>query len=195
MHNSAAPQTSLFTGTLHMFLLQFNTTRIFDRQACYSCKFPHTHRSDTHFQHSLLLGCFYLGDLFLPLAALNSQLPWHWIKIERIFTPSWWFPSRRSCAVLDKALLEQLGRPKIPPYLFSCKHRIPSVIAFPAETDKEGAGSKDNKFLWVHGWWDPFSQLFSFSEGTSGQHPRNSEGCTYITHCHVHWRFGAGGWS
>lgn len=92
----------------------------------------HIHTSFTHFQHSLLLGCFYLGDLFLPLAALNSQLPWHWINIEMIFTPSWSFPSRRSCAVWDKDLLEQLGPPKNTPSSPSleCKLRIPSAIAF-----------------------------------------------------------------
>lgn len=63
IHNSAAPQTSLFTATLHMFLLQFNTTRIFDRQVCYSCKLTHTSRSSKHFQHSLFLGCWYLGGI------------------------------------------------------------------------------------------------------------------------------------
>lgn len=132
MHNSAAPQTSLFTATLHMFLLQFNTMRISDRQACYSCKFTHAHRSFTHFQHSLFLGCFYLGDLFLQLAVLSSQLPLHWINIEIIFTPSWLFPSRRSCAVWDKDLLEQLGPPENAPPSLSpeLKLRIPFAIAF-----------------------------------------------------------------
>lgn len=110
-----------------MFLLQFNTMRIFDRQTCYSCKFTHTHWSFTHFQHSLFLGCFYLGDLFLPLAVLSSQLPLHWINIETIFTPSWLFPSRRSCAMWDKDLREQLGPPKNAP--LSPPVSIPGVQA------------------------------------------------------------------
>lgn len=199
MHNSAAPQTSLFTATLHMFLLQFNTMRISDRQACYSCKFTHAHRSFTHFQHSLFLGCFYLGDLFLQLAVLSSQLPLHWINIEINFTPSWSFPSRRREAVLceTKICLNNLvllkTHPRLYPRSSSSEFRLP--LHSVEESGRKEAGSRDNKLLWVHGCWDPFFQLCSFSERTSGQHPRNSAGCTCITLCCVDWRFWAGGWS
>lgn len=106
----------------HYTCFCFNSTpggSLIDKHVTPANLHTHTHRSDTNFQHSLLLGCFYLGDLPFPLAALNSQLPWHWIKIETIFTPSWSFLIRRSCAVWDKDLLEQLGPPKIPPHLYA----------------------------------------------------------------------------
>lgn len=76
----------------------------------------HTH---THTQISYTFSALTSPRMFLfgwsVLTALSSQLPWHWINIETIFTLSWWFPSRGSCAVWDKGLLEQLGPPKNPP--------------------------------------------------------------------------------
>lgn len=166
MHNSTAPQTSFFTATLHMFLLQFNITRIFDRQVCYSCKLTHTYRSFRHFQHSFFLGCWYLGDPFSTFEVLNSQLPLHRINIETIFTPSWSFPSTRSCVMWKKDLLEQFGSPKIALSSLSLEGdlKIQSAITDDAprqnwlvqRSSKEEADSRDNKILWVCGCWDPF---------------------------------------
>ena len=166
MHNSTAPQTSLFIDTLHMFLLQFNTARIFDRQVCYSCKLTHTYRSFRHFQQSLFLGCWYLRDLFLPLAVLNSQLPLRWINIETIFSPSWSFPSTRSCVKWRKDLLEQLSSPKnaLSSLSLEGKLKIQSAVTDDASgrnglvqrSGGEEAGIRDSKLLWVLVWWDPF---------------------------------------
>lgn len=169
MHNSTAPQTSFFTATLHMFLLQFNTRRIFDRQVCYSCKLTHTYRSFRHFQHSLFLGCWYLGDLFSTFEVLNSQLPLHRINIETIFPPSWSFPRSRSCVMWKKDLLEQFGSPQIasPPLSleenlkiqFATTDGAPGWNQLVQRSSGGETDSRENKILWVHDCWDPFFPL------------------------------------
>lgn len=115
IHNSAAPQTSLFTATLHMFLLQFNTTRILDRQVCYSCKLTHTSRSSKHFQHSLFIGCWYLGGSVLPTCSTafpaTLTLTQYWNKLCSKLVSS---PVTKSY-VMWKDLIEQLGPPKNAP--------------------------------------------------------------------------------
>lgn len=91
-----------------------NSMRISDRQVCYSCKLTRPYRSLALFlPHS---GCWYLGDPLLQLAVLSSQLPLHWTNTETVFTPSWSFPSTRSCVMGKKDLLK-LGSPKNVPHL------------------------------------------------------------------------------
>jgi len=99
-----------------------------------------------------------LRDLFLPLAVLNSQLPLRWINIETIFSPSWSFPSTRSCVKWRKDLLEQLSSPKnaLSSLSLEGKLKIQSAVTDDASgrnglvqrSGGEEAGIRDSKLLW-----------------------------------------------
>lgn len=144
-----------------MFLLQFNTTRNFDRQVCYSCKLTHARRSFRHFEHSLFLWCWYLRNMFLPLVLLNSQLPLHWINIETIFAPSWSSPSTRAMFCERRICLNNLILLKMHPHLYpwrkSWKFNLPlhQWRTWKKLVSAGEAGSRGSKLLWVHGCWDP----------------------------------------
>lgn len=92
---------------IDMSLLQFSTTSISDRQACYCWTLTQTSSSVTHFQHSLIPG---LGrGSVLPTCSTEFPSYLHTDTMLKQTASSWAFP------LLDvscERMLEQLDPPK-----------------------------------------------------------------------------------